>query len=458
MDSKEQSSTFLVSDVINFLGMNKTTLAVFFLAGIGMLLDGFDYMIVSYTMPQISADWELDPVLTGSLTTWSAIGLMVGSIVGGSISDRFGRRRTMLGAVLVFSAFTLPVFIAPNFAVFAVLRICAGFGMGAFFPVLATTVSEFSPDKYRALLTALGAAFQALGWVVAGLVASAVVPIWGWRECYIAAGIGLLFCIVLFFTLPESPYWLAQKGEKAKAIEVLKRMCAGSKKLATERFDLTAQNLAVPPKPQKVGVSALFTQGRTRITIGFWIIYFLATFIVYGINPWLPTLLLEKGSNLATSYGFSIASNSAAVISGLIVGFVVEALGRKRGMAVGFGLAIIGIGVMALIGGGSDTVLLMAIMFMGLCINYMPGSIVPGCAESYPTMVRNTGVGWMQSMSRVAGIVSPLFVGALVTLQLDFSQVFLVYTIPAVLGIIAVFVFIKKDTKGTVLDETASAD
>lgn len=449
---KQSRKRFYISEVVNKAGLCRLIWLIFMVDGIGMMLDGFDYMIVSYTMIQIAEEWGLDAVAKGSLTTWSAIGLMVGSIVGGTLSDRIGRRKTMVLAVFAFSIFTIPIYFAPNYAVFAVLRICAGLGLGAFFPVSATLVSEFAPTRYRAVLTGLTGAFQTFGWVLAGVAASAIVPEWGWRPCYLVAAIGVVFVLIANFVLPESPYWLMQKGRKQEACDVVARICQSSSRVSESDFDLAPENLVVPETPQKVGLSALFSKDVAKVTLGFWLLYFFATFIVYGINPWLPSLLVQKGSDLAASYGYSIVSNVVAVVSCVVVGFAVEYLGRRRGIITGFCFAIVGLVFMSFVQGG-DAVLLAGIVIMSLGTNYLPPSIVPACTENYSTLTRNTGVGWMQSVSRIAGITAPLFVGALVGAGLGFNRIFMVFVVPAVLGMLVVVFLIKKETKGLAFDK-----
>src|SRR5208337_5436063 len=108
---------------------------VFILVGLTLLFDGLDYMIVPFTMPQIGKAWALTPVQTGSLASWSLLGLGIGAIFAGMISDRIGRKSALGLSCLVYSLFTLPIYFVPNYAMFAILRILAGVGLGAAIPV-----------------------------------------------------------------------------------------------------------------------------------------------------------------------------------------------------------------------------------------------------------------------------------------------------------------------------------
>ena len=444
---------FKVSDVIDKGGMSPLVWLVLILVGVGMIMNGFSNMVVTYSMSSIAGDWALDPVATGSLSSWAAIGLLIGSVFGGTISDKIGRRKTMFIAMLIFSIFTALIFFVQDFAAFAALRVLAGLGLGAYFPIIGVTMAEFSPTKFRALMTALCGAFQTFGWVFAGTICREFIPAFGWHSSFLVALIGVVWALILLAALPESPFYLMRAGRKADALKVVERIAKSSSKISDGDFEFVEENLIDPPAPtKKVGVGTLFTKKYIRTTIGFWILYFCATFVIYGVNPWLPTLLQGKGFTLIGAASYSIASNAVGIISNFIVGYLLEKLGRRYGMAVGFIASFVGVALVGLVQGG-DAVLFASVMFMSLCINFSPASVVASCSEAYPTQVRNTGVGWMQALSRIAQILSPLFVGALVAAGLEFGQIFLAFAVVPIIAAIALFVFIKRETRGQTLDD-----
>jgi MFS family permease len=92
---------------------------------------------------------------------------------------------------------------------------------------------------------------------------------------------------------------------------------------------------------------------------------------------------------------------------------------------------------------------------MGFAINYAITAGQPLMAESYPTEFRNTGVSWCQAFGRVGGALAPIVAGAIIGMQLGLKISFLFYIIPAVIGALAAFLFIKKETKGKSLDQLA---
>ncbi|MEI3232339.1 MAG: MFS transporter [Gordonibacter pamelaeae] len=89
---------FTISQAIDSLGVSKFTISIFFLVGIAMMFDGYDYMIISYTNTQIMQEFfgpAGNDALKGALSSWSTIGIVVGSFAAGPLSDKFGRKKIL---------------------------------------------------------------------------------------------------------------------------------------------------------------------------------------------------------------------------------------------------------------------------------------------------------------------------------------------------------------------------
>lgn len=443
--------SFSVSEVMDSLGVNKFTWKIFFFLGMAMVFDGYDYMIVSYTMPQIAQEWALNAVQKGSLSSWSLLGLVLGGTISGIISDKFGRKKTLMYSIFAYSLLTVPIFFSHSFMAFAFFRIVAGIGLGACIPVVTTVFSESTPTNRRAVFITFGMAWMIVGWVLAGVLATVLVPKVGWRICYLIGGFPMLYSIFLFFRMHESAYWFANKGRKEEAVKELKYIEEIARGKCT---DWDSQALIVPERPKQAGVSALFSKDYRSATAGVWIMYFSGCFIVYGINAWLPSLMLEKGLKLTSAYGLAVAQNAAAVIANCSTGFVAEAIGRKKNLLFSFVVSAVAIIIMANIG-SSFGAILAANIFLGFAVNYAITAVQPLMAESYPTEFRNTGVSWCQAFGRFGGAAAPIVAGIIVGLNLGYSMSFMFYVIPAIIGALASILFVKKETKGKSLDELA---
>lgn len=445
------SKNFSISEVVDSLGVNKFTWSVFFFLGMAMVFDGYDYMIVSYTMPQISAEWGLTKVQTGSLSSWSLFGLIIGGGLAGVISDKIGRKKTLVYSIVAYSLLSIPIYFVQSFEAFAFFRVLAGVGLGACIPVVTTIFSECTPTNRRSIFITFGMAWMIVGWVLGGLIPTLLVPTHGWRICYLIGGIPFLYAVFLYLKMHESAYWFANKGMKAEAVKILQHI----EKLATGKVtDWDPNSLVIPTPPKIVGPKALFSKEYRSVTAGIWIAYFCGLFIVYGINAWLPSLMLEKGLNLSTAYGLAIANNAAAVLANCSTGFVAEKVGRRPNLIFSYFVGALSILIMAFVGGSFYTILA-ANIFMGFAINYSITAIAPLMAESYPTEFRNTGVAWCASFGRLGGALAPIVAGAIMAMNLGPQMSFLFYIIPGVIGGIAVIVFIKRETKGKSLDQLA---
>ena len=442
---------FTISEAIDSLGVNRFTWSMFLFLGIAMVFDGYDYMVVSYTMPQISAEWALDKVQTGSLSSWRLVGLIVGGMFAGILSDKIGRRKTLTCSIAAYSLLTIPIYFSTSFAQLAFFRVLAGVGLGACIPVVTTIFSESTPTPRRAIFIACGMAWMVVGWVLGGLVPTLLVPHHGWRVCYLIGGVPFLYAVFLYFRMNESAYWLANKGRKREAVEILANIELRATGKATPR---DPDDLVVPPAPKAAGPRALFSRDYRMLTAGVWITYFCGCFTVYGLNAWLPSLMLEKGFKLASAYSLAIANNSAAVIANCTTGFVSEAIGRRPNLILSYLVGGLSIVLMAFAGGGFFAILA-ANIFMGFAVNYSITAVQPLMAEGYPTEFRNTGVSWCQAFGRVGGALAPIVSGIVMGMRVGLRVSFLFYVIPAVIGALAAFLFIRKETKGKSLDELA---
>jgi benzoate transport len=442
---------YTVSEVIDSLGVNRFTWSVFFFLGISMVFDGYDYMVVSYTMPQISAEWALNKVQTGSLSSWSLLGLIIGGSCAGIISDKIGRRNTLIYSIAAYSLLTVPIYFSTSFEQFAFFRVLAGVGLGACIPVVTTIFSESTPTSRRAIFITFGMAWMIVGWVLGGLIPTLLVPHYGWRICYLIGGVPFLYAVFLYFRMLESAYWLANKGRKNEAVEILARI----ENQATGKVAQRDPNaLVVPPAPKIAGPRALFSKDYRMITAGLWISYFCGCFNVYGLNAWLPSLMLEKGFKLTSAYTLAIANNGAAVLANCSTGFVSEIIGRRPNLIMSYLLGGVSIVLMSFVG-GDFTAILAANIFMGFAVNYAITAVQPLMAEGYPTEFRNTGVSWCQAFGRIGGALAPIVSGIVMGMQLELKMSFLFYVIPAIIGALAAFLFIKKETKGKSLDQLA---
>jgi len=442
--------TFNVSEAINSIGVNKMTWLIFFLIGFTTVFDGFDYMLVSYTMPQIAEEWGLNEVQTGSLASWSSLGMLIGATISGIISDKIGRRKMVSGFVIVFSLFTFPIYFVNSYELYVLFRICAGIGLGACVPVVSVLLSEFAPVNKRAIFISLNTCFMTLGYVLAGIVATIIIPIFGWRFCYLLGGLPFLYAIYQYRHILESPHWLASKGRKSEACAVLERLEKNGKGYSTGQWQ--PNNLVVPPPPKSVGFKALFKGKYLRTTVTLALIEFCVYFIIYGFNAWMPSLMMQKGFDMTTAYVLTIAQNFSAILSGILCGYGSEIFGRKLNAIMSFFLTAVAIVALAFVQGVWP--ILMACIFLGFIRSYMASSVPPITVESFRTEFRNTGVSFCVGIGRASGIISPIIVGYILQIGLGYVGAMTFFILPCLVAILLLS-SIKVETKGKTFEQLA---
>ena len=118
-----------VSDIIEQPGGGRFSARILMLVGLAMVFDGFDYMIVSFTMPQITEEMQLGFIATGSLASFSLLGMLVGGFLSGYLADRYGRKHVMNASIMLYALLTVPVFFVTTYDAFAVCRIMSGIGI-----------------------------------------------------------------------------------------------------------------------------------------------------------------------------------------------------------------------------------------------------------------------------------------------------------------------------------------
>ena len=488
MDNKE----FTVSEVIDSIGISSHTWVVFVLLAFAMIFDGYDYMVVNSTNLFIAHTfWPDNPnpgTLMGSLTTWGLLGMVLGGAVGGILSDKIGRKKTLVIAVMFYGLFTLPQAFAGDYAFFCAFRLIAGFGVGSCIPVVTTVFSESMPSKQRGIFVTFGMAFMVVGWVLAGLVANpicnAVNPIIpgvteevtyvladggtatmyaNWRLCYLIGAIPLIYGIVLIFAMHETPHWYANSGNLEMACKRLTQIEQATRH-TTHEYDPSL--LVVPPKPAKVGPSVLFSSKYIVGTASIWTAYFVGQFCVYGMNTWLPTWFTGIGYSASDAVTLQTLNNVGAILSNISVGFVSDAWGRKKTLGFSWLFCIVAIIICSIFVAPGNFVLCVGLMLLfGFALNFAITAVQPMMPEAYPTSVRNTGVSWCQAFARFGGAASGIVLGGLAGMTMfmnaqggtNWSMLVLVLIIPFVLGFICC-VWFGKETVGKTMDQLAEEE
>ncbi len=398
-----------VGERLDALPFTRRHLRVLTGSGLGWALDAMDVGLVSFVLTALIAQWSL----TGEQASWIAsagfVGMAVGASLGGLLADRFGRRSVFAVTLLVYGLATGASALAGGLAALIALRVIVGLGLGAELPVASTYVSEVAPARMRGRLIVILEAFWALGWTAAALIGFFVIPASadGWRWAFALGAIPAIYALIVRWSLPESPRWLARRGRHREADAVTRTFESSPALQGTPRRHAPVGTAAGAQLADR-GLRALWS-GEFRVRTGaLWIVWFCVNFSYYGAFIWMPTILFAQGYGLVKSFGFTLIITLAQLPGYAVAAWLIEVWGRRVTLSV----FLAGSAVAALFFGTASTE--GVIIAAGMALSFFNlgawGALYAVTPENYPTSLRATGAGWAAGVGRIASIVAPLSV------------------------------------------------
>ncbi|GGF50131.1 MFS transporter [Marmoricola endophyticus] len=381
------------------------------LCWVAVALDGFDLVVLGAVIPTISREGALG-FTDASLTTASTIGLVgvgLGAIAIGPLTDRFGRRRALMASIAVFSVLTIAIAVAPNVATFVVLRFLAGLGLGACLPTALAYMSEHAPAGGNGKAVTRTMTGYHVGAVITALLALWLVDAFGWESMFVVGGVlGLLTLPLMWAKLPESESYLAARAD-GPATAVVRRS------------------------------ADVVRGGYLRISIGLWVASFMGLVLVYGLNTWLPKIMGEAGYSIEAGTGLLLVLNVGAVIGLLIAGQVSDSRGNKPTVLAWFALAAVFLAVLS-IKLESSALVYVGVLLTGIFVFSAQVLVYAFVGQLYPVAMRGTALGLAAGVGRIGAIVGPFLGGALVTAGIAYPWGFYAFAVAAVLAVGALVV------------------
>jgi putative MFS transporter len=430
-------------------------------SGIGWALDAMDVGLISFVIAALAVHWGTSPTDGSLIASAGFAGMAIGASLGGLLADRLGRRNVFALTLLVYGLATGASALAGGVAVLVVLRFVVGLGLGAELPVASTLMSEFAPKRIRGRIIVWLEAFWALGWILAAVIGYFVVASGenGWRWALLLGMVPAFYALVVRWGMPESVRFLEKKGRHQQAEAIVagfEQAAAGSGADATSTASSAASSAvsssasspvesasAAAPTAQGIWSPAL----RAR-TAALWVVWFCINLSYYGAFIWIPSLLVDRGFTLTTSFSYTLIITLAQLPGYAVAAWLIEVIGRRWTLTI----FLAGSAVSATAYGLADSTTM--ILVAGCALSFFNlgawGALYAIGPELYPTAVRGTGTGAAAGFGRIASLIAPFLVPALIVLGGQFLA-FGVFAAAFALAALAAFTLPEK--RGTALEE-----
>jgi MFS transporter, putative metabolite:H+ symporter len=424
---------------LNRLPTTKTVYTAMVLLTLAWIVEAIDIGLVGSTILITGDLWSLSSGQVGLLGISGTVGILIGLLPSGALSDRYGRRVVLAGGLLWFGIFTLLAGLSRNLEMLLALRFLAGLGMGAVFPVPYVLTVELVRPANRYSLVSVQNGILAAAYLVPSLVSGVLVeqlsPDLTWRAAYLFGLLPLLVFVPVLLWLPESPRWLIAKGRLDDAERVIEKMEdeAGldhDRALRTEVGWSGDDAVALTPAGEATGeltartdrgapassfAALLSSRYRLRSVVAF-AAYSAGLLNWYVMLVYAPKLLNAHGFTESESFFITAVLVAIIGVGQFSQGFLADARGIK--VALGFyGLiGTLGIGLLAYAVAADSPVWVVGLAFAvtGLFgVGVVPMQKV-FLSEQYPTSLRGKGVGAGEFVARLfGGILAIYYVPAL---------------------------------------------
>ena len=400
----------------------KSLAGIFILCWLGLLADGYDLYVYGATLPALIGQppFNVSPAAAGAVGSVALVGMLLGSLIVGTLTDRLGRRRIFVSALALFSLAMLACALAPTWEVFAICRFVACFGVGGLLPTAVALTNEFAPPGKKSLVLGAVLTGPATGTVAASLTSLAVLESSGFRPVYAIGALGLLFAPIAWFLLPESPSFLRAQLRPAEADRI------------EAAYGLPRTPDAPAAAVQLSPTRSLFTQGTAGTTVMLWVVTVLSLLTIFGVSTWLPQIMRNAGFGVGSSVSFLLAYSVGAVVGTVLASIASQKFGPRPLVVVGFVSAAAALLLMSLNPPAALMTVLAAVAgFGGLGTQNMINDYI---AQFYPAAIRATGLGWALAVGRIGAIAGPTYGALLVGFGGGVPVAAIAFAVPALLG------------------------
>lgn len=379
--------------------------AVFLMVGLNAL-DGFDVLSISYASPGIAAAWGIDRAALGIVLSMELVGMAFGSLLLGNVADAIGRRKTILGCLVVMSGGMFAAATATDITTLCIYRVITGLGIGGMLASINAAVAEAANAKRRALCVVLMAAGLPIGSVIGGLISGELLKVHDWTAVFILGGVATAAFIPLVLWLaPESIAFEMHKRSPG----ALERINKTLKKMGHAAIDALPDVPAVKPK---AGLPLLFSRQFAALAILLALAYFMHIITFYYIIKWIPKIVVDMGFAAPTAAGVLVWASIGGSLGALTLGLLTL---KARITALTIGAMLASTVAVIVFGQGWETLehISIAAAVAGFFTNAPIVGLYAIIAQSFPTQLRATATGFIIGLGRGGAALAPVMAGFL---------------------------------------------
>ena len=447
--------------------LTPTQWLVWSLATAGKCFEGLIVFMGGISLPLVSRQFGMTTTEQGLVTAATLAGILLGALWLGSLADRWGRKPVFIGEMVLLAVALIGAACSVTTPMLVICLFVIGLALGADYPTAHLVISESIPAEIRGRLVLGAFSFQALGAVLATLIAALLLTLESsldlWRQLYLIPVIPVLFVVWGRLFMPESSHWLVSQGRLAQA------ECQLGKLLHRDDIELTPQETAEASRLSKnTDWRQLFQGEIKRATILASVPWFLQDLSTYGIGIFTPIIL-------ATAFGSENSQPSgAAVLHDVLLGAKGTALvdlGFLAGIAVAIALAdrwgriplqIFGflgcaLGLLIATAGSAGSSLNLPVIFVGFFLFQFMTNLGPNAqtyllaGELFPVGVRGLGAGFAAASGKVGAVITAFLFPSLQS-QLGSERLLVLLALTSLLGAFVTWQF-RIETRGVNLED-----
>lgn len=370
-----------------------------------VVFDGYDLIVYGNVISSLQDEWGISAATAGTLGSLAFLGMMIGAVLAGRLSDAIGRKQAVIGCVVVLSVFTTLCAVATGPIMFGAMRLIAGLGLGGLVPTSNALAAELVPPRWRAAVATMMMSGVPIDGSVAALLGIPVIPHWGWRPMF-------LFALVpLFVLVPLALKYLPDTHSKTDA-----PTGGGFRELLGSRFRT---------------ISVMFAL-VTVVTLLAW----------YGLGTWLPKLMQNTGTDLGSALTFALALNLGAVAGSFITAWGGVRFGTVPTSIVAAFVA--GVALLALLLSPPTAIVYAIFVLAGVGTHGTQCLIIAAVASYYPDHLRGTALGWALGVGRIGAVAAPQIGGWLLAAGLGANSNFILFAVSALIASLLLTVVWKR--------------